>query len=123
MDDLATLVRRVIRIAFYFIVICAAVGLFIPSIRSLSFGLCLGTLASIAITWHLGRKTESFTRNLVESTGKRVGLGFITRICIALAVVAIAVKEPHVDLVGVVIGLVFIHFVIIISGIFSAFTK
>ncbi|MEO3947213.1 ATP synthase subunit I [Gorillibacterium sp. CAU 1737] len=124
MDDLAALLRKLFRHAFCFITASLVLALLLPSFRAMGLGLALGTAVSVAISWNLGRKTERITRHLVQRSETRtLGFGFVTRVGIVLAATYLAFKAPQVNLVGMVIGLVFVQFGTIVYGIFSAFRK
>ncbi|MCL6458628.1 MAG: ATP synthase subunit I [Gorillibacterium sp.] len=119
MDNLATLLRRVIRFALWFMFICAVIGMIFPDLRPYAFGLIVGTIASVISAWNLGSKTEKFTQQIIVNTKKRMGLGFTTRIFIVLIATIIAYRAPMVDLIGMVIGLTFVPLTTIVVGIFT----
>ena len=123
MDDLTALLRKVFRIALWFMLICALTGIILPALRPYAFGLIVGTAASVVSAWNLGSKTEVFTQQIINNTKKRMNLGFTTRILVVLIATMIAYKAPMVDLIGMVVGLVFVPLTTVVMGIFTGLRK
>lgn len=123
MDDLTAHMRRVFQVTLFFLALCLLVWAFVPGVRSIAAGLALGTAGSMINAQYLAVRIQRFTREIVENTGKRVGLGMVTRICVAILAVMIAVKSEQVDLVAVVIGLFFTQLVTLLTGLLSVFHK
>ena len=123
MDDMATLLRKVFRIALWFMLICAVTGFFFVAIRPLTVGLILGTAVSIINAWSLERRTEKFIQQVIDNKRKIMSLGYTTRVLVVLIATMIAYKVPMVDLIGMTIGLVFVPLANVVVGIITGLRK
>ncbi|MFB6367411.1 ATP synthase subunit I [Paenibacillus elgii] len=110
--------KSVVRVTLYFLSALLLVWALLPAYRTYVCGLMLGLAVSLINAWLLAMKIESVSRNANEYMGKRVNLGTVSRMCMALIAVMIAVKLPQFNLVFTIIGLFFVQLVTLLMGIF-----
>lgn len=110
--------RPIVRATLFVFSATLLIWAFAPALRVYATGFMLGMVISLINAWILMVKIEALSRNIVEKSDKRVGLGFISRICTALIAVMIAVKLPQVDLVFTIIGLFFVQMATLLMGLF-----
>ncbi|GIP35545.1 ATP synthase subunit I [Paenibacillus sp. J2TS4] len=121
MNDLTAYMKTVFRAALFFLAACLLLWALIPQVKPYAAGLVLGTVISLINARLLGYKIQVVTKLVLENTGKRVNLGFISRACMVLIGTMICVKFPQFDLISMVIGLFFVPLVTLLMGIFSIF--
>jgi ATP synthase protein I len=116
MDDQ---LKRVVRASLFIFSAALFIWILAPDYRSYAAGFMLGMMISLINGWILMTKIEQLGRNIVERAEKRVRLGTVSRMCMAIIAVMIAVKLPQVDLVFTLIGLFFVQAATIIMGLLS----
>jgi ATP synthase protein I len=109
--------KPVVKVAMLFLVVSLLVWMVFPAYRMHATGFILGMMISLINAWILMIKIDAFSRNIVEKTQKRVNLGFVSRLCMALIAVMVAVKLPQVDLVFTLIGLFFVQMATLLMGL------
>ncbi|MFC0216403.1 ATP synthase subunit I [Paenibacillus chartarius] len=88
-----------------------------PAYRSYATGFILGMMVSLINAWLLMIKIEAISKMVAEGTKKRVNLGFVSRVCMAILAVMVAVKLPQVDLVFTIIGLFSVQLGTLVMGL------
>jgi ATP synthase protein I len=114
MDDQ---LKRVVRASLFIFSGALFIWILAPDYRSYAAGFMLGMMISIINGWILMTKIEQLGRNIVERAEKRVQLGFVSRICMSIIAVMIAVKLPQVDLVLTIIGLFYVQMATLLIGL------
>lgn len=109
--------KPIVRAVLLLLSVSLFVWLLVPAYRSYANGFMLGMMISLINAWILLTKIEALSRNIAEGTQKRVNLGFVSRVCMAIIAVMIAVKLPQVDLVSTIIGLFFVQMATLLMGL------
>lgn len=107
MDELMPPLRRLVSVALTVIAVLLSAGAFLPEFRMYATGFALGMAASVFNAFLLAYRIRRLTEIALSNTGKRAGLGFLGRVCIAVLAVIVAVNEPWADLGATVAGLAF----------------
>lgn len=105
MDDLSSIVRAVSRIMMMWLSILFLGWAFLPDHRPVIIGLIFGSAFGMFYTRFLSIKVRGLFEFLLGQDNKRFNFGFLTRMCLVLIVVMIAMKLEHVSVMGVIIGL------------------
>lgn len=105
MNDITSILNAVTRVALLLMSLFLFGYAFLPEYRSESIGLTLGLAAGMINVRYLAMKIQQLAQLAVQTEKKRFNFGFLTRMCIALLVVMIAVKFEQVSLVFTIIGL------------------
>ncbi|MNI04030.1 ATP synthase I chain [compost metagenome] len=109
--------KPVVRAALLLTSVLLLVWIILPAYRAHAAGFMLGMMISLINAWILMIKIEAFSRNIVEKTEKRINLGFISRLCMCIIAVMVAVKLPQVDLVFTLIGLFSVQMATLLFGL------
>jgi ATP synthase protein I len=110
--------RPIVRITLLFCSVLLLIWAIVPAYRVYTAGFMLGTIISLINAWMLLLKIESISRNIEQKTEKRVNLGTLSRMCMALIGVMIAIKLPQFDLIFTIIGLFFVQLATLLMGLF-----
>ncbi|MBP1992586.1 ATP synthase subunit I [Paenibacillus eucommiae] len=113
-----TQLKPMVRITLLVVSVSLLVWIIFPSYRTYAAGLVLGVVISFINAWFLFMKIEALARNAAEGSDKRINLGFISRVCMAIIAVMIAVKIPDFNLVFTIIGLFFVQVATLLRGMF-----
>ncbi|WP_152396316.1 ATP synthase subunit I [Paenibacillus guangzhouensis] len=116
MDDLSIHLKALQRVTFIYLAICLMGWALIPSVRSIAAGLVLGGVVSLVNSYFLAYKIRSVTKKVLEEGQKRVNLGLLTRVAMAVLAVMVAVKSGSVNVYATVAGLLFAQFIILFIG-------
>jgi len=109
--------KPIVRATLLFLSALLIFWTFVPAYRTYAAGLMLGMTISLVNAWILSIKIEAISRNIMEKTEKRVGLGTVSRMCMALIGVMVAVKVPKFDLIFTIIGLFFVQLATLLMGL------
>ena len=105
MIDISSIVNAVTRVAFLLMSLFLFGYVLLPEYRSHALGLTLGTAAGLVLVRYLAMKVKQLALIAVQPGKQRFNFGLLTRMCIALLVVMIAVRFEEVSLVSTIIGL------------------
>ncbi|UUZ82579.1 ATP synthase subunit I [Paenibacillus sp. P26] len=120
MDDFSGHLKTVQRITIFFLSFCFMGWAVAPGARNLFAGLILGTAVSWINARYLAWKIEQLTKAVLEDSGRKINMGFITRAAMALLAVVIAYRfREHVALSTTLAGLFFVQLATLLLGIFS----
>jgi ATP synthase protein I len=108
--------KLLIRITMIGIAALLLIWAFFPAYRTYASGLALGMIVSLINAWLLLAKIEAVSR-LAPGESKRINIGTLSRMCMALIAVMIAVKYPQFHLVSTIIGLFFIQLATLLMGL------
>ncbi|MEK8131681.1 ATP synthase subunit I [Paenibacillus filicis] len=92
--------KSIIRAALFLSSALLLAGVFLPAYRTHFSGFMLGTWISVLNGWMLMIKIEALAAKVLDvdfanKPNKRVNMGFISRISMAILGVMVAVKMPH----------------------------
>jgi len=87
------ILNKAIRSALFFMSALLALWAFVPEGRTVAAGLLLGTAASVLNALLLRRRVELVGKKAAEE-GKRIGLGFLSRLAVVLLAVMTSVRFP-----------------------------
>ncbi|MCI3921412.1 ATP synthase subunit I [Paenibacillus sp. TRM 82003] len=118
MDDLNELLRKVGRITSLFLSFCLLAWAFAPEGKAVFAGLAVGVTGSFVNALYLSGRVKRIA-NFALGSGRRTGVGFWTRVAVALVAVFAAIKFPEIDLYAVVAGLFFVQLATLLLGIIS----
>lgn len=120
MDDFSGQLKTVQRIAIFFLSFCFMGWAIAPNERELFAGLILGTLVSLINARYLAWKIEQLTQAILDKSGRKINMGFITRAATALLAVVVAYRfQEHVALSTTIAGLFFVQLATLLLGIIS----
>ena len=106
MIDISAIVNVVTRVALLLMSLFLFGYALLPEYRPVAIGLTLGMAAGLINVRYLATKVQQIAQMaLAQTEKKRFSFGFITRICIALLTVMVAIKFEEVSLVSTIIGL------------------
>jgi len=123
MDELNRQFRPVYKVSFVTMGACAVCWAIFPDVRSIPAGLLLGIAASLLNFWYLGLKVSQFADGLLNKKARRTSLGFLTRASVAVLVVGLAMKTPHLNWIAALAGLFFTQLATLLLGVLSYFHK
>ncbi|SDE33690.1 ATP synthase protein I [Paenibacillus sp. UNCCL117] len=109
--------KLLVRITLIGIAALLLVWAFLPAYRTHVSGLALGMIVSLINAWLLLMKIEAVSNQPHSQERKRINIGTLSRMCMALIAVMIAVKMPQFDLVFTIIGLFFIQMATLLMGL------
>ncbi|MFE5324166.1 ATP synthase subunit I [Paenibacillus sp. NPDC056579] len=109
--------KPIVRATLLFLSALLLFWAFVPMYRTYAAGFILGMSISLVNAWILSIKIKAISRNIIEKTEKRVGLGTVSRMCMALIGVMIALKVPQFDLIFTIIGLFFVQLATLLMGL------
>ncbi|MDF2960906.1 MAG: synthase-like protein [Paenibacillus sp.] len=109
--------RPIVRITLLILSVLLLVWAVVPAYRIYIAGFMLGMMISLINAWMLVLKIEAISRNIEQKTEKRVGLGTVSRMCMALIGVMIAIKLPQIDLIFTIIGLFSVQLATLLMGL------
>ncbi|MDK8181574.1 ATP synthase subunit I [Paenibacillus sp. UMB4589-SE434] len=116
MDEITTHLKVLLRVTLLFLAACFMVWAFVPSFRSISLGLILGSSASYINASLLSMKMRKFSELMEGGTVKRMSLGFASRAAMAVLVVIVALRVPGINLYSAVAGLFLAQFALLFIG-------
>ncbi|MCZ8514820.1 ATP synthase subunit I [Paenibacillus filicis] len=120
MDDFSGHLKTVQRIAIFFLSFCFMGWALAVNARPLFAGLILGTAVSWMNARYLAWKIGQLTTAVLEKSGRKINMGFITRAATSLLAVVIAYRfQEHVALSTTLAGLFFVQLATLLLGIFS----
>lgn len=105
MDDMHSIVRAVSRITLMMLSALFLGWAFLPEYRPFIVGMILGLVAGLTYVRYLSIKVRGLVELVVSQEKKRFSFGFLTRMCLILLVIMLAVKLEQVSLIGTIIGL------------------
>lgn len=108
--------KVIVRITLFMISALLLVWAFLPAYRTYASGFILGTTASLINAWLLILKIESLSKLTQQEGRKRVNLGTLSRMCVALLAVMVAVKYPQFNLVFTIAGLFSVQLATLLMG-------
>jgi len=105
MDDLNSIISATTRTTFLILSALFMGWAFLSDYRPIITGLILGLAVGLVYTRFLSMKVRGLVEHVVSQQERRFSFGFLTRICLVLLVIMVAVKVEQVSVLGVVIGL------------------
>jgi len=123
MIDLSSHLRTLLRATLFLMAVGLVGWALVPSVRPYAAGVMLGAVGSLVNAHLLRYKIEMLGQQIAEKTQKRVGLGFVARISVALMAVMVAMKQPGVDLAATIVGLFFAQMVTLLLGMVTIFKR
>jgi hypothetical protein len=100
-----SIVRAVSRITLIMLSALFFGWAFLPEYRPLIVGMILWLVAGLTYVRYLSIKVRGLVELVVSQEKKRFSFGFLTRMCLILLVIMLAVKLEQVSLIGTIIGL------------------
>ncbi|WP_059050063.1 ATP synthase subunit I [Paenibacillus senegalimassiliensis] len=104
MDDLNSIVATVTRTTLMLLSALLLGWVLLPEQRPLFAGLLLGLVGGLSYTRFLSVKVRQLAEIAVSTEKSRFSFGLLTRICLVLLTVMVAVKLEQVSLAGTLIG-------------------
>jgi len=105
MDDLNSIISATTRTTFLILSALFMGWAFLSDYRPIITGLILGLAVGLVYTRFLSMKVRGLVEHVVSQQERRFSFGFLTRLCLVLLVIMVAVKVEQVSVLGVVIGL------------------
>lgn len=121
MKDISAHLKTVALSAAVAIAVCAAGWLILPGLRSYFAGFILGTVVSVINFHYLAMKVRQISSAVVERTGRRVNLGFLTRASMAVLAVMVTLKFEEFHIISTLAGIFFAQMITILLGVISYF--
>ncbi|WP_027094319.1 ATP synthase subunit I [Cohnella thermotolerans] len=119
MDELPALLKRVSRIAFFFLSMGCLGWAIWPGYKSVFGGFLIGAIGGLFISWHLAWKVVRLGDAAASGRKPRSGLGFLTRACIGLLAGVVSVRMLEFNLAATVVGLITAPMATLLLGIIS----
>ncbi len=104
MDDLNSIVATVTRTTLLLLSALLFGWVLFPEQRPLFAGLLLGLVGGLSYTRYLSVKVRQLAELAVSTEKRRFSFGLLTRMCVVLLTVMVAVKLEQVSLAGTLIG-------------------
>lgn len=124
MDELSMHLKGIQRVTFISLVVCFIGWLILPSIREVLLGFMLGTFGGLLNVYFLIGRVRRITKNVAEGSAKRINLGFLTRVCVAILTVVIALElQEHMHIIATISGFLYTKFIILFVGIAQTLKK
>lgn len=120
MNDLKSHMQSVFRTALFFLAFCLLVWAFVPEWQPVAAGLVLGTVISLINSRLLAYKIDLMTKHVLENTGKRINMGFLSRVSMSLIGVMVCLRFEQFDLISTIFGLFYVQAVTLLKGLASA---
>ncbi len=120
MDDINGFLRKIVRATSFFLSFCLLAWAIVPEWRDVCAGLALGATASLANALFLSAKVKRITNLPPDGGRRRMGIGFWTRVAVALLAILAATRAPGINLYAVIAGLFFSQLATLLLGIFSS---
>lgn len=118
MDELSKYQRALTVGTLVFLMLCFLGGALLPKYQSIFLGIALGSAVSSINAVYLGRKVRQVSEAALNGGSKRLNLGFLTRVALAVLAVFAAIKNPQfLNMYAVAGGLVFAQFYLLFIGI------
>mgnify|MGYP001304124139 CR=1 FL=1 len=114
MNDQLKLLVRITLIGISALLLAWAIW---PAYRTYAAGLALGMIVSLINAWLLVSKIRLISKLAESEERKRINVGTVSRMCMALLAVMVAVKYPQFDLVFTIIGLFFVQLATLLMGL------
>lgn len=105
MTDIGAIVNTITRIAFIFMSASLLIWAFAPDYRAESLGFLLGVVIGLINIRYLAVKVIRITESVANQQNKRFSLGFVTRLCLGLIGIMVAVRFEEVSLEATIVGL------------------
>jgi len=107
MDDIRSIVNTITRVALILTSVTLLVWAFLPAYREICTGFVIGVLIGLINIRYLAVKVTQITEYVAgqDMGKKRLSLGFVTRLCISLIGIMIAVRFEQVSLGATLIGI------------------
>ncbi|MBP1153210.1 MULTISPECIES: ATP synthase subunit I [unclassified Paenibacillus] len=114
--------KSIVRASLFFLSALLLLWAVFPDYRTHVNGLVLGMMVSLINAWMLMLKIEALAVIIVdkdnEQTRKRINMGFISRLSMAILAVMFAVRMPQsFDVVFTIIGFSFIQVALLLKGL------
>ncbi|CAM3698948.1 ATP synthase subunit I [Cohnella lubricantis] len=119
MDELPALLKRVSRIAFFFLSMGCLGWVILPGYKPVFGGFLIGVIGGLAISWHLAWKLVRLGDAAAAGRKPRSGLGFLTRACIGLLAGVVSVRTLEFDLAATAAGLIVPSMATLLLGIIA----
>ncbi|RUS49164.1 ATP synthase subunit I [Cohnella sp. AR92] len=119
MNELPDLLKRVSRIAFFFLSMGCLGWAVWPAYQNVFGGFMIGVIGGMAISWHLAWKLVRIGDSVVSGRKPRSGLGFVTRACIGLLAGVISVRMLEFNLAATVTGIIASPMATLVLGLIS----
>lgn len=118
MDELSKYQRALTVGTLVFLMLCFLGSALLPKYQSIFLGIALGSAVSSINAVYLGRKVRQVSEAALNGGSKRLNLGFLTRVALAVLAVFAAIKNPQIlNMYAVAGGLVFAQFYLLFIGI------
>lgn len=104
--------------------VCLLIWSIAPSYRTYAIGFLVGSIVSAINARMLMMKIKSVSQQGESAAPKRLNAGFVSRACMAIIAMMVAVKFPEqVSVVFTIIGLFYIQLVTLLMGILFIFKR
>lgn len=121
MDDFSSHLKTIQRMTFLLLSACFAGWALLPAYRPYFAGIILGASASLVNARYLAWKIQQLTKAVMEKSGRKINLGFMTRAAISLLAVVISLRfRDEIAFSTTLAGLFFFtQLATLLLGIFS----
>jgi ATP synthase protein I len=117
-------IKTLYRAELLCITVCLLIWSIAPSYRTYAIGFLVGSIVSTINAWTLMMKIKSVSLQGESGGPKRLNAGFISRACMAILAMMVAVKSPEqVSVVFTIIGLFYVQVVTLLMGILFIFKR
>lgn len=118
MNDLSSIVNAVTRVTFFLLSGSLLAWVLFTEQRPLFLGLIIGLAAGLFNFRYLYIKIHQVSESAATPGGKRVNFGFLSRMCISLLAIMLAVRFDQISMSFTVIGLFLVQVLAIPVSIF-----
>jgi len=105
MDDIRSIVNTITRVTFILTSASLLVWALLPAYREICTGFVIGILIGLINIRYLAVKIIQITNYAAGQGKRRFSLGFVTRLCISLIGIMVAVRFEQVSLAATLVGI------------------
>lgn len=116
MNELNVHLRSISRFVLFFLSLSLLCWALFPTGRPLASGLALGGAAAWINAGFLYLRVRTITEEAARPTGRRLSLGFLTRVAVVAFAVFIGLKVPNINLYMIVVGYLVIQLATLLLG-------
>lgn len=108
MDDMRSIVNTITRVTFILMSASLFVWALAPEYRAISIGFFMGISIGLINIRYLAMKIQQVTEYIANQEKRRFSLGFVTRLCLGLLGIMVAVRFEQVSLEATIAGILLI---------------
>jgi len=121
MDDIRSIVNTITRVALILTSVTLLVWAFLPAYREICTGFVIGVLIGLINIRYLAVKTIQITDYAAGQGKRRFSLGYVTRLCISLIGIMVAVRFEQVSLGATLVGIFLIPVLLVPISIIHSY--